>query len=174
MNFIKGLNMYHKTFTQKMVSYIASAIFLAILITIGAGYLLGYKAILVNGWSAEPYISYQSVIIVHKPKFEDLKVGDFITFSMSGKSYVTHQITEIDYENDVITCQGWHYNSEIQQYEHQTDKQVMQYKNVIGKVIVGKTIFIFKENKMILFGVIGIFVISLLVRKELSIEPKFK
>ena len=171
--------MYYKTFTQKLASYIASAVFLAILITIGAGYLLGYKAILVNGWSAEPYISYQSVIVVHRPKFEDLKVGDFITFSMSGKSYVTHQITEIDYENDVITCQGWHYNSETQQYEHQTDKQVMQYQNVVGKVIytnyiIGKTIFIFKENKMILFGVIGIFVISLLVRKELSIDPKFK
>ncbi len=161
-----------------MLRALIPALLFAIIITIIAGLLLGYKAILVNGWSAEPHISYQSLIVTYRCKFEDLKVGDFITFSYSGKSYVTHQIVAIDYENDQIECKGWHYNTEAGEYELQSDSQYMQYKNVVGKVIysnylIGKTIYTLKGNMPILFGLLGVIVLSFIMRDEFSIEPKF-
>jgi len=161
-----------------LLSKCIPALLFAVLIMIALGYICGYRAILVNGWSAEPHIAYQSLIVTYKCKQKDLKVGDFITFTMSGKSYVTHQIVSIDYENDEIVCKGWQYNSETQEYEHQTDSQTLKYKNVVGKVIlsnyiIGKTIFTIKENLLILFGIIGLFVLLLILKDELSIEPQF-
>lgn len=161
-----------------MLHALIPSFLIAFVLMIGVGYLLGYKAILVNGWSSEPYLKYQSLIVTYKCKFEDLKVGDFITFTNTGKSYVTHQIVAIDYENDQIECKGLQYNSTTQQYEHQTDSQFMKYKNVVGKVIysnyiIGKTIFTLKGNMPILFGLIGIIVLSFIMKEEFSIEPKF-
>ncbi len=161
-----------------MLHALIPALLIAFVITIGLGYLFGYKAILVNGWSSEPYLKYQSLIVTYKCKFEDLKVGDFITFSNTGKSYVTHQIVAIDYENDQIECKGLQYNSTTQEYEHQTDSQFMQYKNVVGKVIysnylVGKTIYTLKGNMPILFGLLGMIVLSFIIKEMFSIEPKF-
>ena len=161
-----------------MLHALIPSFLIAFVVMIGLGYLLGYKAILVNGWSAEPHITYQSLIVTYKCKFEDLKVGDFITFSNTGKSYITHQIVAIDYENDQIECKGWQYNSTNQEYEHQSDSQFMQYKNVVGKVIysnylVGKTIFTLKGNMPILFGLLGVIVLSFIMKEEFSIEPKF-
>ena len=164
---------------KKVISYCFTALLVSIVLTIAVGYLCGYKAILVNGWSAEPHISYQSLIITYKCKFQDLKVGDFITFTNTGKSYVTHQIVSIDYDNDEIICKGWQYNSDTQQYEHQSDSQVMQYSNVVGKVIfsnyiIGKSIFIIKGNMLILIGLFALIVITFIVKEQFSAEPEFK
>ncbi len=171
--------MQKKHKSKNIISSCATALLIAVVLTIAAGYLCGYRAILVNGWSAEPHISYQSLIVTYRCKFQDLKVGDFITFSYTGKSYITHQITSIDYENDKIICQGWRYNSETQEYEHQDDTQVMQYKNVVGKVIfsnyiIGKSIFIIKGNMLILIGLFALIVITFIVKEEFSIEPEFE
>ena len=161
-----------------LLSKCLPAFLFAVFIMIGVGYLCGYKAILVNGWSAEPHIAYQSLIITYRCKQKDLEVGDFVTFSNSGKSYVTHQIVEIDYENDKIVCKGWQYNSTTEEYELQSDSQVIKYSNVVGKVIysnylLGKTVFTIKDNIIILFGIVGLFVLLLVLRDELSIEPTF-
>lgn len=168
-----------RNLAQVLLSKCLPALLFALIIMIGVGYLCGYKAILVNGWSAEPHITYQSLIVTYRCKKSDLKVGDFVTFSNSGKSYVTHQIVEIDYENDKIVCKGWQYNSTTEEYEHQSDSQVIKYANVVGKVVysnylVGKTIFTLKENIIILFGIVALLVLSLVLRDELSVEPKFE
>ena len=165
-----------------MLKYLLQKCVPALLISIGLvilfGYLFGYKAILVNGWSAEPHIRYQSLIITRKCKMEDLKVGDFITFTKSGKSYVTHQIVSIDYENDEIVCKGWQYNKTTQEYEYQSDSQYLKYENVVGKVVIsnypiGKTIFILKGNVFILVGLLGGVMLLLILKEQLKVEPEF-
>ena len=168
-----------RNFVKLLLSKSLLALLFALIITIGVGYLCGYKAILVNGGSAEPHLHYQSLIVTYRCKQTDLKVGDFVTFTNTGKSYVTHQIVEIDYENDKIVCKGWEYNSATGQYQHQSDSQVIKYSNVVGKVIysnylVGKTIFTIKNNVIILFGIVALFVLLLVLRDELSIDPKFQ
>ena len=59
-----------------MLSKCLSALLFAIVIMFAIGYLCGYKAILVNGWSAQPHIAYQSLIVTYKCKKTDLQVGD--------------------------------------------------------------------------------------------------
>ncbi len=157
-------------------SILKSLIF-AFIVTIILGYILGYRAILVNGWSAQPDIKYQSLIITQKVKAKDLNVGDYITFSMTGKSYITHQIISIDYENDIIVCADNQYNSETGEYEH-GGTQTIKYKNVIGRVIfsnyiLGKTAFSIRGNPWILFGIIGSFMLLLIVREQSKVEPSF-
>lgn len=63
---------------------------------IALGLLLGYKPFLVNGWSMEPIIRYQSFIVVHKEAPEDIKIGDALTFSKTGKNYTTHQLVRVE------------------------------------------------------------------------------
>lgn len=85
-----------KAKTKTILSILAKSLLWAILLTLVFGYLLGYKLILVNGWSAEPYIHYQSLIITSKFKLEDLNKGEFITYTYTGKNYITHQIIAIN------------------------------------------------------------------------------
>jgi signal peptidase I len=68
----------------------------AFVIALVLGYLLGFKLILVNGWSAEPEIHYQSLILTSKYKIEDVEKGDFVTYSYSGQSYITHQVIAVN------------------------------------------------------------------------------
>ena len=78
----------------------------ALLLAVALGYIFGYRALIVIGGSAEPDIHYHSIIVTAKYKAEDLKIGDYVTFTMSGDVYTTHKIVSIDLENDVIVCRG--------------------------------------------------------------------
>lgn len=80
---------------KTVLSMIVDSFLWAVLATIVFAFLFGYKMILVNGWSSQPTIPYQSLIITSKFKQKDLKVGDFITYSYSGNSYITHQVIAI-------------------------------------------------------------------------------
>lgn len=100
---------------------IIKAFGLAILITLALGYVLGYRAILVNGWSAEPQIPYHSLIVDCKTSLGNLKEGDYVTFKNSS-SYTTHRIIAIKKD-------GYFANGEII-VATINDKQ---YKMVVGK-----------------------------------------
>ena len=104
-------------------STIKSIIF-ALLITVVFGYVLGFRATLVNGWSAQPDIKYQSLIITQKVKAESLEIGDYIQFSKSGTSLVTHQIIDVDRENNIFITSDNQYNSETGEYEHKNAEPV--------------------------------------------------
>lgn len=87
-----------------IISAILKALLYALLTAIIVGFVFGYRYILVNGWSSEPYIPYHSIILTSKTKLENLKVGDFITYTSSNQmifskqSNVTHQIIAIKYD----------------------------------------------------------------------------
>lgn len=95
-------------------SIISTSILFAILFTIILGYLLGFRAYLVNGWSSEPEIPFQSLVIDYKVKFEDLHVGDYVTFSNDGKSFTTHTIVAKAGEGDHKDKQYFEANEVIQ------------------------------------------------------------
>ena len=75
-------------------SSIWKSIVISILIALLVSIALGYKFILVNGWSAEPDIHYKSLIVTTKTDFKNLGEGDFITFQ-NNSAYVTHKIIAI-------------------------------------------------------------------------------
>lgn len=106
-------------------------------------YCLGFKAFAVNGWSAEPYHHYGSLAIDFKVPFKDLKVGDFVTWSRSGSSYVTHQIISIDEANQtVVTCQ-----------QPAFDPETSNDGNIRYDQIQGKVLFSIPELGTLLIGV---------------------
>ena len=150
----------------------------AFIIAIVFGFVMGYKPILVNGWSAEPDIHYQSLIVVNqKIKATDLKVGDYITFSMTGQSYITHRIIEIDLDNNKIVCADNRYNKATGQIED-GGTQTFSPDKVVGKVvftsyILGKTAFTIRQNPWIFFGVIGTLMLLLVVKEQMKIEPTY-
>lgn len=109
-------------------------------------YFLGFRAFAVNGWSAEPYHHYGSLAIDYKVPFNELKVGDFVTWTRSGSSYVTHQIISIDAENQtVVTCQ-----------QPAFDPDTNNDGNIRYDQIQGKVLFSISEVGFLLMGIKGL------------------
>lgn len=151
-----------KVSLKKISSWTIKSLIFAILLMIGFGYLFGYNVFIVNGWSAEPYIPYHSLIIVQKCSFNDIKVGteannyedgDFVTFSITGISYVTHRVVAKDTETQVITTNGY------QQGELQNSQEYPTYDEIVGRVvwhsyILGTLIYSFKSSTNLLLLVL--------------------
>ncbi len=154
------------------------SICISIILTLVLGYIFGYRAIIVIGGSAEPDIHYHSIIVTAKYKPEDLKIGDYVTFSTNGEVNTTHKIVSIDLENDIIVCRGNQYNQETGQYEEQNTEQVIKYKNIVGKVIytnyiLGTTVWTIRSNMYILIGLFACIMLLLIVREQFKTEPSF-
>lgn len=87
--------MKRQSFKQIIISILWSVI-IAFILTLLLAYCFGFRAFLVKGWSSEPYIPYNSLIIDYQhSSLESLNVGDFITCTNTGTSYVTHRIVAI-------------------------------------------------------------------------------
>jgi signal peptidase I, archaeal type len=60
-------------------------------------YVLGYKPVIIKTGSMEPTLKTDCLIIIKKAEFDDLKVGDIITYQMDSgeeKKFVTHRIVD--------------------------------------------------------------------------------
>jgi len=63
--------------------------------------------------SSYPYHPQDCLAFDYKIPFEELKVGDFITWSGNGgKTFVTHQIVEVDEENKTVTTSQQKFNED--------------------------------------------------------------
>lgn len=95
-----------------IIKIISTSFLLALLLTIIIGYVCGFRAFIVNGWSSEPDIPYHSVIVDYKVSFDDIHVGDYITFSNNG-AYTTHVVVAKCGEGDYADKTSFHYGEEI-------------------------------------------------------------
>lgn len=79
--------------------------FLLVLTTVVMLYCFGkFQIFHVLTSSSAPYHPAGSLAIDVKTNFDDLKVGDFITYSTTGgRSFITHEIVKIDKENKTVT-----------------------------------------------------------------------
>lgn len=87
---------------------------------------MGYDIFAVVSGSMEPNIHVGSVVYAHEVPFEELEVGDVISFNMGDASRVTHRIVAIDTENQSFTTKGDANDVE--------DGSPVLYEHVIGKV----------------------------------------
>lgn len=63
--------------------------------------------------SSYPYHPQDCLAFDFKTPFEQLKVGDFITWSGNGgRTFVTHQIVDIDVENKTVTTSQQKFNAD--------------------------------------------------------------
>lgn len=86
----------------------------------------GMQVYSVVSGSMEPNIHVGALIVVRGTDFDDLEVGDVVTYVLSNGTPCTHRIIAIDSETKYITTQGDANNVE--------DGSVY-YKNIVGKVV---------------------------------------
>lgn len=117
---------------RKVCSILSTIILLILLILaclLFVPNLLGYQSFAVVSGSMEPAYSVGSIVYAKETPFDELKVGDVISFSISEDTKVTHRITAIDNEKQQFTTKGDANNTE--------DGEPVSYANVIGKVMFG-------------------------------------
>lgn len=146
---------------QFLIRSLISSFVFALIIMLISGYFLGYRVFSVLGRSSEPDIHYGSIVVDYKVPLKDLKVGDYVTWSRSGNTFVTHKIISIDYDNDVIITSQTDYYSNGKPVNPDAP---IKYKNIQGKVVltipyVGSIFLAFKNlviynNRINIIGII--------------------
>lgn len=114
---------------KKICNVIMGILILALVVVAGLLFVprfLGYEAFTVVSGSMEPKISVGSIVYAKEAPFDDLKVGDIISFRLSDQANATHRIIAIDKDKQQFTTKGDANNAE--------DKSPVSYNNVIGKV----------------------------------------
>ena len=87
--------------------------------------LMGYDSLVVLSGSMEPGIHVGSVVLIKPTTFEELKVGDIVTYKIAEDVNVTHRITSITPENQIMTTKGDANNVE--------DPSPVAFAQVVGK-----------------------------------------
>ncbi len=150
----------------------------ASILTLIIAILIGYQPFIVTSGSMRPSIEPGAVVLVKNVSFEELKVGDVVTFSKNGKIFTTHQIIAIKQsgtfqKGEIVEC---NLNGEIFQYEIQTSggqilthgtgnslgtvDPAITYANIKGKVFyciwyVGLIIVTLKNQILLLIIALG-------------------
>ena len=116
-----------KSNTSYYLLSVVVSIVIAIVVVLGVSLCCGFKYRIVSTNSMEPNIKTGSLIIENKVDFDELKVGDVITYTRSYEKdvKVTHRITKID--GNTLVVQGD--NPEHTQIDTVTEQ------NYVGKVV---------------------------------------
>lgn len=103
-----------------------------------------------------------SLVVVEKTEFEQFKIDDVITYTVSENTVVTHRLIGIDSENRQFTTKG-----DANKF---ADNTPVSYENVIGRVsvcipIAGYAFFILSTNFgklmlcIVVLAIVGIYLI---------------
>lgn len=92
----------------KKICSILTGILIAMLAVLAAILIIprifGYETLAVLSGSMEPEIPVGSIVFVKEAAQEEIKVGDIITYRLSGNTLVTHRVAQIDAQTgDYIT-----------------------------------------------------------------------
>lgn len=146
-----------------LIAYIAMIAMLAIPI------LLGMQVLAVTSGSMEPTIPVGSVVYAQPAAFEDIQVGDIITFHLEKSgTKVTHRVVEKDEELWCVSTQG--------DANEDPDAQPTSYKNVDGVVrcvipYLGRIAVLLNEiHGKIMLG--AVFILLLALEELLSMGEK--
>lgn len=109
--------------TLSWVVYVAVAVFIITVIPI----IFGYKPLVVLSGSMEPNYSIGSILYYKQVEFDDIQVGDAITFQMSGGTdLVTHRVTVKNEMSQTFVTKG--------DANEEEDSGEVAYSQVLGKV----------------------------------------
>lgn len=152
-------NVFKKKYTPwYYIKMIVLFFLISVIVTVAVSLLLGYKYKLVATGSMEPTIKTHSMVLDSPTVFEDLKVGDVITFTgASGSSTLTftHRIIGFTEENSLITQGDNNANADR---THVT-KDMYVGKVVFHNYFIGATVWYIKNN--VLQVVIAVLVLFL-------------
>lgn len=153
---------------SKIISIVIGLVLISMLVFFAVPRVFGYTPYTVITGSMEPNYHVGSMIYVKPVSFEELEVGDAVTFSM-GSYVVTHRITEIDTENKTVVTKG-DANKSIDgaiEYEYIVGKASNLSIPYLGKI---STLLSTIKGKILLIGILGgLFLIDIILK---SIKDK--
>lgn len=133
-------------------------------------FITNTNAYIVLSGSMEPEIGVGDIVITTSVKQEDIKVGDIISFT-KGTTMVTHRVTEINEENEVVTykTKGDNNNTE--------DLGVITYDNVVGKYKskipkVGHIILFIQKYLIVVIAIFIFFTVFMLTKPQEKVQTK--
>lgn len=138
-------------------------------ITFVVSLMFGFKYRLVGSGSMEPAIPTFSLIATVKTPYEDLEIGDIITYQI-GNTTFTHRIVEIADNGNVITAGDNNVNPEtgLPSRDGEIPKERYVGKYVFQIYPLGELIMFMKQNIMIcgILIILGFFTYSVVVDEE--------
>ena len=108
---------------SKVLKSVVLIIVGAIITTLVIPKVIGYKPYTIISGSMEPNYNVGCVTYVKPVKFEELEVGDTITFTTSSLT-VTHRIISIDKEKESVNTKG---------DANETNDGYISYRNIKGR-----------------------------------------
>lgn len=87
-------------------STVLLVLLLALAVALIAPKVMGYQEMAVLSGSMEPNIHVGAIVYVKEEPFENIAAGDVITYQLSGGTYVTHRVVEVDTEEKSVITKG--------------------------------------------------------------------
>ena len=112
----------------KISKIISGVIYIMIVVAIGVTlipFVAGFRPVVVLSGSMEPTYPVGSMIYYRASNFENIDVGDAITFRLGGEALATHRVIKKDDINREFVTKGDNNQTE--------DVQPVAYENVVGK-----------------------------------------
>lgn len=125
---------------KRFVSLLSTLLLIVLalgVVTIAVPRIFGVKMFVVLGSSMEPNIHVGDLVYVFPTDYEDIKVGDVVTFVIGEELTVaTHRVIAKDEANEKLTTKGDH---------NWIEDGPISYKNVVGvvKIIIPKGGYVF-------------------------------
>lgn len=94
---------------KKVCDILSNIIFVVLIILVLLLFVpnfIGYKSMAVISGSMEPNIPVGSIVYVKDAGFDDFKVGDIMSYQISGSTMVTHRVESIDKKSRSIVTKG--------------------------------------------------------------------
>lgn len=113
---------------KKICNILLSIIFIVLIAVAGIMFvprIMGYDGYTVISGSMEPNIPVGSLVYIKETSFENIEVGDVVTFKM-GDNVVTHRVNMIDEDNQLIQTKGDANDS--------ADGSMLTMDNILGKM----------------------------------------
>ncbi len=134
----------------KIILNIILVIILVFLICLLLLPIFGINNKVVVSGSMEPNIHVGSLIYIKTVNFDNLKVGDVITYSL-GDSTITHRIISIDYDSLTCITKG--------DANESIDLSAVTSSQIVGKVFIiipllGYVVYFIKQNLILIIGIV--------------------
>ena len=112
---------------KNIVFWLATLLVLVAIVFIALPLLGGLEYRTIISGSMEPEIPVGSLVIIEKVKDEDIKIGDVVTFYLSGETTVTHKVVGYDLSQDALITHGVANDEGTNEYT--------PFDNVLGRVV---------------------------------------
>jgi len=132
--------------------------------------MMGYKCFAVSSGSMSPYLKTGDLVITKPVVFDDILVGDVITFSnIKSNDFFTHRVVELDTDKKWIYTKG---DANLVK-----DPTPTSYDYVIGKVVVSFKLLGFIRmalNSVYSSLIVAVLIIFILLDKIYSLRKRVK